>query len=243
MTDFDARLRERLERLDAAIPTPRLPSVPTPAGRSAAVTRRRSGGRRRRRVLIVLLAAAALLLAGSAAIAQRIIYPDLPEPALEAAVQEVFAGHCLTATAATEALQVKLDRLGKADWVIESRPGAAEASCVSSFIVVPHHAVVLVPGISRNVAQAMEFVADELVRQCLGRADAIQLVSSALTSAGADRFVVRAEPWGSQGAPTKGTYTIDDYRRHVAEGCFVFVGMPTRDADGAAILELWGPWP
>lgn len=36
---------------------------------------------------------------------------------------------------------------------------------------------------------------------------------------------------------------IEDYRRHVAKGCFVFVGMPTRTADGAAILELWGPWP
>ena len=242
MTDFDTRLRERLERLDAAIPAPRLLSVPTPAGRPAAVTGRRSGAPRRRRGLIVLLAAA-IMLAGSVAIAQRITYPDLPEPALEGALTEIFAAHCLTATAATEAVQGTLDTLGKADWVIESRPGAAQASCVSSFIVVPHHAVVLVPGISGNVAQAMEFVADELLRQCLGRADAIQLVSSALTSAGADRFVVRADPWGNQGGPLKGTYTIDDYRRHVAEGCFVFVGMPTRTADGAAIVELWGPWP
>src|SRR5688572_517363 len=169
MTDFDTRLRERLERLDAAIPAPRLPSVPTPAGRPAAVTRRRSGAPRRRRGLIVL-AAATLLLAGSVAIAQRVTYPDLPEPALEAALTEVFAGRCLTATAAIEAIQGKLDALGKADWVIESRPGAAEASCVSSFINVPHHAVVLIPGISRKVAVAMEFVADELLRQCLGRA-------------------------------------------------------------------------
>src|SRR5688572_3717414 len=152
MTDFDTRLRERLERLDAAIPAPRLPSLPTPAGRPAAVTRLRSGGPRRRRGLIVLLAAATFLLAGSAAIAQRILFPDVPEPALEAAVQDVFAGRCLTATAATAAIQGKLDALGKADWVIELRPGAAGASCVSSFIVVPHHAVVLVPGISRNVA-------------------------------------------------------------------------------------------
>ena len=239
MTDFDTRLRERLERLDAAIPAPRLPSVPTPAGRPAAVTRLRSGAPRRRRGLIVL-AAATLLLAGSVAIAQRITYPDVPEPALEAALQEVLAGHCLTATAATEAIQGKLDALGKTDWVIESRPGAAEASCVSSFIVVPHHAVVLIPGISRQVAEAKEFLIDELLRQCLGRADAIQLVSSALTSAGADRFVVRADPWGNQGGPLD---KMDDYRRHVAEGCFVFVGMPTRTADGAAIVELWGPWP
>jgi hypothetical protein len=190
-----------------------------------------------------VLLAAAIMVAGSVAIAQRITYPDVPEPALEAALQKVFAGHCLTAAAATEAIQGKLDALGKTDWVIESRPGAAEATCVSSFINVPHHAVVLIPGISRKVAEAMEFVADELLRQCLGRADAIQLVSSALTSAGADRFVVRADPWGNQGGPLKGTYTIDDYRRHVAEGCFVFVGMPTRTDDGAAILELWGPWP
>ena len=239
MTDFDTRLRERLERLDAAIPAPRMPSVPTPAGWPAAVTRRRSGGLRRRRTLIVLLAAA-IMLAGSVAIAQRITYPDLPEPALEGALKEILAGHCLTATAATEAIQGKLDALGKADWVIESRPGAAQASCVSSFIVVPHHAVVLIPGISRQVAEAKEFLINELLRQCLGRADAIQLVSSALTSAGADRFVVRADPWGNQGGPLD---KMDDYRRHVAEGCFVFVGMPTRTADGAAIVELWGPWP
>ena len=239
MTDFDTRLRERLERLDAAIPAPRLPSVPAPAGRPVAVTRRRSGAPRRRRTLIVLLAAA-IMLAGSVAIAQRITYPDLPEPALEGALTEIFAGHCLTATAATQAIQGKLDTLGKADWVIESRPGAAEASCVSSFIVVPHHAVVLIPGISRQVAEAKEFLIDELLRQCLGRADAIQLVSSALTSAGSDRFVVRADPWGNQGGPLD---KMDEYRRHVAEGCFVFVGMPTRTADGAAIVELWGPWP
>jgi hypothetical protein len=240
MTDFDTRLRERLERLDASIPAPRLPSVPTQAGRPAAVARRRSVGPRRRRGLIVLLAAATLLLAGTVAIAQRITYPDLPEPALEGALTEIFAGHCLTATAATPAIQARLDALGKTDWVIESRPAAAEASCVSSFIVVPHHAVVLIPGISRKVAEAKEFLIDELLRQCLGRADAIQLVSSALTSAGADRFVVRADPWGNQGGPLD---KIDEYRRHVAEGCFVFVGMPTRTADGAAIVELWGPWP
>lgn len=238
MTVFDTQLRERLERLDAAIPAPRLPSVPTPAGRPAAVTRR-SRALRRRRGLIVLLAAA-IMLAGSVAIAQRITYPDLPEPALEGALREIFAGRCLSATAATEAIEGKLAALGKTDWVIESRPGAAEASCVSSFIVVPHHAVVLIPGISREVAAAKEFLVDELLRQCLGRADAIQLVSSALTSAGADRFVVRADPWGNQGGPLD---KIDDYRRHVAKGCFVFVGMPTRTADGAAIVELWGPWP
>jgi hypothetical protein len=239
MTDFDTRLRERLERLDAAIPAPRLPSVPTAAGRPATVSRRRSGAPRRRRGLIVLLAAA-IMLAGSVAIAQRITYPDLPEPALEGALTEILAGRCLSATAATEAIQGKLDALDKTDWVIESRPGAAEASCVSSFIVVPHHAVVLIPGISRQVAEAKEFLIDELLRQCLGRADAIQLVSSALTSAGADRFVVRADPWGNQGGPLD---KMDAYRRHVAEGCFVFVGMPTRTADGAAIVELWGPWP
>src|SRR6266568_3401823 len=108
MTDFDTRLRERLERLDAAIPAPRLPSLPTPVAEPAAVTRLRSGDPRRRRTLIVLLVAA-IMLAGSVAIAQRITYPDLPEPALEAAVQEVFAGHCLTASAATGAIQGKLD--------------------------------------------------------------------------------------------------------------------------------------
>lgn len=230
MRDFDTRLRERLERLDAAVPAPRPPEIARARSR-----------RPKRRKGVLLLAAAALLLVTSAATAQRLLFPDVPEPALEAALEEVFAGpDCLTATDAGEAIQARLDALDKANWVIESRPGAKEASCVSSFIVAPLHAVVLVPGISQEVAEAMEAVADELLRQCLGRADAIQLVSSALTSVGTDDFVVRADPWGPQGAPMD---KIDDYRRHVEDGCFVYVGSPTREADGTAVHDLWGPWP
>lgn len=238
MTDFDTRLRERLERLEAAIPDPRQYSTPsTSEPREASA----SAGRRRRRRVIVLLAAAALFVGASAATAQRLLYPDLPEPALEAAVSRVFAAGdgCLSAKEARGAIQDQLDEMGYDDWTIESRSGAESARCVSSFLV-PHHAVVLIRGIGPDTAEAMEAVADELLRQCLGRADAMQLVSSALSSAGETDFVVRADPWGPQGAPID---KIDAYRDHLAAGCYVYVGAPTREDDGTMIHDLWGPWP
>lgn len=235
MMDFDERLAARLQRLDAAIPAPRPPSVPAGDGRLAEIARARPSGKKRGRRIVILLAAA-LLLGTSVATAQRFLFPDVPQPALEAALGEVFAETgCVTATDATDAIRARLDALGYADWEIELRGGAAEARCVAAGLVTPEHVVILLPGAGRDVAKAMERVAEELMRRCLGRNDATELVSSVLTSLGVTDFSVRADPWGPQAGPID---QIDAYRSHVDAGCFVYVGIQ----DGRNV-DLWGRWP
>jgi hypothetical protein len=36
---------------------------------------------------------------------------------------------------------------------------------------------------------------------------------------------------------------MDEYIAHVDAGCFVYVGMPTRDGEGRAVHDLWAPFP
>lgn len=238
MTDFDTRLRTRLERLDAAIPAPRPPSVSVVDGRLAGMAPARPARQRRGRRVILVLAAAALLMATSVATAQRFLFPDVPQPALEAALKEVFAqSGCVTATDATDAIRARLDALGYADWEIESRPGAEHARCVAGGLLTPEHVVILLPAAGREVAEAVAGVWDELMRRCLGKDEATQLVSSVLTSLGETDFSVRADPWGPQAGPID---QIEAVRSHVAAGCFVYSGMG-RDADGHANYYLWGP--
>jgi hypothetical protein len=239
MTDFETRLRTRLERLDAAIPAPRPPSVWAVDGRLAGMAPARPARPRRGRRVVLLLAAAALLTATSVATAQRFLFPDVPQPALEAAVAEVFAqSGCVTATDAKDAIRALLDASGHADWEIESRGGADHARCVTAGLLTTEHVVLLLPGAGRDVAEAMAGVAEELMRRCLGKDEATQLVSSVLTSLGETDFSVRADPGGPQGGPID---QIEAYRSHVAAGCFVYSGGVGRDADGHANYYLWGP--
>ncbi len=236
MTDFDTRLRARLERLDAAIPAPRPPSVSTVGGRLTEMARARPARQRRGRRVILLLAAAALLAATSVATAQRFLFPDVPQPALEAAVAEVFAqSGCVTATDARDAIRARLDALDYADWEIEARGGVERARCVGAGLVTTEHLVILLPAAGRDVAEAMAGVAEELMRRCLGKDEATRLISLVLTSLGVTDFSVRADPWGPQAAPIG---QIEAVRSHVAAGCFVYAGMQ----DGRNI-DLWGPWP
>jgi len=235
MMDFDERLRVRLGRLDGAIPAPRPPSVSAAALRNAAMAQALPSRKKRGRRVVILLAAA-LLLGASVATAQRFLFPDVPQPALEAALAEVFAqSDCITASDATDAIRARLAALGYADWEIEPRSGAADARCVTAGLVTPYHVVILFPAPGRDVLEALGGVADELMRRCLGRNDATELVSSVLTSLGVADFSVRADPWGPQGAPLD---QIDAYRSHVDAGCFVYVGIQ----DGRNV-DLWGRWP
>jgi hypothetical protein len=234
--DFDARLRARLERLEAAIPSP---APPAAVARPTAPTHLRSRIRRRR--LVPLLAAAALLVAASAVMAQRLLYPDTPEPRLEALLGEVFAAGdgCHSAAEARPAIQAKLDELGYTDWDIVARQRADEYPCVVAGLLVPEHSVLLFPAAGEELADAFEVLAAELLERCLNRTDAMALVSSVLVSHGISDFSVRADPWGPQGGPID---QIDAYRAHVADGCFVYAGMG-RNADGRPDYYLWGPWP
>ncbi len=235
MIDFDERLRVRLERLDAAIPAPRAPSRVAAVENEAATAQARPSRKKRRRTVIILLAAA-LLLGTSAVAAQRFLFPDVPQPALEAALAEVFAqSDCMMASDATDAIRARMDALGYVDWAIESRPGVADARCVAAGVMSSLHAVLLLPAPGRDVLEALDGVANELMLRCLGRSEAIELVSSVLISLGVSDFSVRADPWGPQVAPLD---QIDAYRAHVEAGCFVYGGIQ----DGRNV-DLWGRWP
>lgn len=235
MTDFDTRLRARLERLDAAIPAPRPLSVSAGDGRLARMTRAGPARQRRGRRVILLLAAA-FLMATSVATAQRFLFADVPQPALEAALEEVFAqSDCVTATDAKDAIRARLDALGYAGWEIESSGAVEHARCVAAGLVTTEHLVILLPAAGRDVAEAVAGVREELMRRCLGKDEATQLISSVLTSLGVTDFSVRAA--GPQGAPIGQEEAV---RSHVAAGCFVYSGMGW-DADGHANYYLWGP--
>ncbi len=230
--DFEARLRAGLERLDAAIPAPAAPMV-VPASS-------RANGRSRRRRALPLLAAAVLLVGTSAVLAERSLYPDIPEPRLEAALGDVFAGQdCLSSVAARRLIQAKLDALGYGGWTIESRPGADTAPCTAAGLVVPEHTVILMPGAGRELADALQGAAAELLNSCLNRADAMGFISSVVTNSGLTDFSIHADPWGPQGGPID---QIQAYADHVRAGCFVYVGTGT-DAGGHREFYLWGPWP
>lgn len=232
MTDFDERLRARLERLDAAIPAPRPPAGSAVEGPLDATAGARPSGPGRKRKVALLLAAAALLVATSVVTAERVLFPDVPQPALEVALEEVFAeSDCIQVADAREWIQARLDALGYADWSIESAGGAEDARCVVAGLMTVHHVVLLLPAVGRDVIEAMDGVREGLMRRCLGREEAIQFVSSVLTGIGASDVAVRADPRGPQGGPIG---QFEAIRSHVAAGCFVYSGMP----DGS--VHLWG---
>lgn len=235
MSNFDDRLKTRIKRLDAAVPAPRPPAVEAADAGSLRASSR-SGRRRRGRTVIVLLAAAALLLGTSVVAAQRFLYPEVPEPVLEAALAQLFGqSDCITETDAVGLIRGRLDALGYADWEIESRTGAAEARCVAPGLLTSQHVVMLFPAPGRDVLGALDGVADELMRDCVSRSEAIALVSSVLASLGVSDFSVRADPWGPQAAPLD---QIEAYQSHVAAGCFVYAGI-----QNGRNVDLWGRWP
>lgn len=95
--------------------------------------------------------------------------------------------------------------------------------------------MLLLPAPGRDVLEALDGVANELMLRCLGRSEAIELAPSVLTSLGVSDFSVRADPWGPQVAPLD---QIDAYRAHVEANCFVYGGIQ----DGRNV-NLWGRWP
>ena len=234
MTDFDTRLRARLERLDAAVPTPRPPSAAAP------VRRFRLRGRRR---LAVLLAAAALVVVASAGTAGGLFVDDErdPHPDVTAALGEVFNevladDGCVTVAEATAPIRARLDALGHANWAIDARPGTEDSRCVAA-VVFGSGQVVLLPAAGEEVSRALEGLWDALMSQCLGREDATALVSSTLTGLGVTDFSVNAQPGGSYGVPMG---QEDAAREHIAAGCYVYAGLSWDEA-GHPTYSLAGP--
>lgn len=230
MTDFDARLSAGLLRLERAVPL----ALGAPTATRQAKQSRRPGRR-----LALILAVGAVLVASSLVVAGEVLYPDMPEPALEEALRDSFIGvNCMTEPQAREAIQADLDGLGMSEWGIDSRNGAATARCVVAAVISTQHLVALWPAPGLDVLDALDVVQEELITSCMGRAEATQLVRSVLDSVGFVGYEVHSEPWGMQVMPSD---QVERYQEHVAAGCFVYSSIQ-HDSDGTPQIWLWGPW-
>lgn len=243
MTDFDTRLRTRLERLDAAIPAPRPPSV-SPL---------RTTGPRRGRQFVVLLAATAALLVSMSLVTSGTQPPEDPVQQAKNLALEEFVdrqlkplfpdGECVTRDEAVRRLRAGLDALGLSDWGISTGSGTLDgARCVTFGASPDMKAIVLLGAMdldARKAVKAMEGVADELMRRCLGEDEARNLVSSALDNLGVTGWSIRTN--GPLGPPQVAPIGREEaVRSHIANGCFVYSGAQ-RDPDGSTVYYISGP--
>ncbi len=218
MTDFDARLRERFEHLDAS-----MPAVPVPV-----VTARRRGLNRRRQGVFLLVAAAVFL--GTAAV-MAVATPPPPDPtvvARNAADEERVRNDlgtytvdaCLSRDQATTLFRQRLDALGLSDWTIRADDRIKGARCVTGAPIGDDKEILLIASMGGDVATALDGVSATLVDQCLSRDDAVALVRSTLAALGVqdpkvEATGVRHVPVGSAG---------DAYLARVDAGCYVYGG-------------------
>ena len=235
MTDFNTRLTARLERLDAAIPTPTALDLAT--ARSAA------RGRGRFRRFVPLLVAATLLIGAGAVGAGRILYPDNPEPELEAALAKAWSGvDCMSPDAATAAVRRALDALGKADWAVDVRPGVGQGTgCTFPIVIPPTHEVALIGGAGRELSDALAAFGVETFERCLTRIEARTALSSVLATHGVTNYDINDGPellYGTGGVPIDKAAEYIEHAKH----CYLFGGTGW-DENGKPWFRLWGPWP
>jgi hypothetical protein len=215
MTDFDARLRERFQHLDAAIPAVAQPVVTAP----------RRGLSRRRQGTFLLVAAAIFL--GAAAIA-TFATPDPAFTARNAADEERVRNDlgtytesaCLSRDQAMTLFRQRLDALGLKDWTIRADDRIKEARCVTGAPIGDTQEILLIASMGGDVGTALDGVSATLLDRCLGRDDAVALVRSTLAGLGVqnpnvEATGIRQVPVGSAG---------DAYVAHANAGCYVYGG-------------------
>jgi hypothetical protein len=214
MIDFDTRLRQRLQQLDAAIPEPAPPVLAIPPRRA-----------NRRRQVLFLLAAAALLLAATAL--ATVAQPDPESVARNAADEERVRDDlgprtenaCLSRDQAARLIRQRLDALGLTNWKIRADDRTKEARCVTGAPIGDRQEVLLLASMGGDVARALDDVATSLMAQCLSRDKAMALVRNTLADLGLSS--PRVEATGIRQVPVEGG---DAYVRHVNDGCYVYGG-------------------
>ncbi len=218
MTDFDIRLRERFQRLDAAIPDPRPPVA----------SALRPVIKRRRQAMFLVVAAALFLGTAAAAAFATMASPDPGVTAQNAADEErvrddlgkYTAGACLSRDEATTLFRQRLDALGLKGWTIRADDRIKEARCISGAPIGDATEVLLIASMGGDVSKALDAVSEKLLAECLGQADAVSLVRSTLAGLGVqaadvEATGIRQTPVGPAG---------DAYVAHVEAGCYVYGG-------------------
>ena len=221
MTDFDSRLRERLARLDAAIPEPAPPGA-------AAV---RPRGLKRRRQAVFLVAAAAVFLAAAAVATVAVPREPTPEEeaaALQAGVDEerlrndlntYTESACLTAAEATDLIEARISALGLAGWTVRSDSRISQAPCVTGAPIGDEREVLLVASMGGPVARTLDSLGKDLLATCASRDEAVTRLRDALVANGITD--PRVDVGGIRTVPVAGG---DAYIAHVNAGCYVLGG-------------------
>lgn len=237
MTTFYERLSVQMSSLDAAIPPPSIAAprlhpdvVATPSLRGRSKARRR---------LVLLAAAAALVIGTGVAIGGRLMFPVQPEPALEAAIAQLFdAEDCLQPAEAEVKIRALFEPLGYEGWDIERTAPVRDDVCVAAAVDSEHHAVLLMPGVSRTSMAMFEALQAELLARCLGKDAAIEFVRSGFASVGVDDVAISTgdRPLSIPGDEAEAAR----WQQHVANGCYVLSGGATWDEAGNRTIHLWG---
>jgi hypothetical protein len=234
MTNFDDDLRNRLARLDAAMPTPAAPVIPIAARRG--LNRRRQG--------FMLLAAAALFLsvAALAAVAsrpdtsaaddaQRLVEQGQADQALDGA----FADVCLNVDEATATIRDRLDAAGLHDWTIRVGEDTKQATCVAGSYSGAPKEILLYPTLGGPLVQAIGALRAEMLTSCFSRDQAVAKVRAVLDANGqAGRPI---EIGGISQVPVEGG---DAYVTRIKGGCYVYE-TSRWDEQGRRTFVIAGP--
>jgi hypothetical protein len=226
MNDFEAHLAHKLERLDAAVPTPTRP-VPSALPRPVA------GPRKRRRMIMLLVAATVLLASAGAFVATGTQIPPTPTELAKEAADEArvlddlgaaMSGLCLSLPEAKTLVRQRLDALGLRDWTIRSDDRVREAPCVGA-APAGDADVLLMPSMGGDVGKALDSIGADLMSRCASSSEAVALIRSTLIGLG------RADP-NVQIGPARGVPVGDGgaFVKHMAAGCAVYGGAQFDDA-------------
>jgi hypothetical protein len=216
VNDFDLRLRQRLQRLEAAVPEPVEPTRHIAARRL-----------RRRHVAIVALAAIMVLGAGSFVALGSLPPPSPAEVAINTANERRLSQDlesrwppCATEAQARALVTERLVALGLADWTFRlDRDSLVNAPCVGAAALGPTHQVMLHPLMGERVNDALEALKVDLLSRCLNRTEALDLLRSTLQAAGVSEPQVAVV--GVRITPASESEK-QAYLKHVAAGCVVF---------------------
>lgn len=142
---------------------------------------------------------------------------------------------CVRPDAARVAIEHTLADRGLRDWSVASAPGLGSDDCVTAALSQPDRRVLLLPARSEDLEAAIADVAARLLQHCYVEADAVALLSAALSTHERQDYVVRTD--GPIGAPPE---LWVDTVRHVEAGCFVYSGAGWLP-DGTPVYFLAGP--
>jgi hypothetical protein len=215
MSDFDARLRARLERLAAAVPDPQPRRFAAPVRRST---------RKPRRLLLVLAASLAVVAFASVTTAMLTPRTDAEraqDEADEAQLSDDLARHldgCFTEDEASAIIRARMDALGLESWTIRADDRISDAPCVGAGVSGDSHEVLLLASFGSAVGKAVDEAGAQLLRDCYDRDGATEVLRSALITAGA--IDPQIEIGGVRGVPLD----QDGYLQHFENGCVVYAG-------------------